>query len=100
MKRISKILNLIYLVWTIVILTLIFCGKVTFGQGIGDFFYLVILIVSQIVFGYLFFKSLRNKIDLSIVIPVLQIIIVLLFTLKMTIWRGIEYPWNGNVFFE
>jgi len=100
MKRILNLCIVLYLLWTFSILILIFSGKVTFGQGLGDLFYLVLLIIMQIFFGYLFYLNIKGKINFPLVISLLLIIILILFTLKMTIWRGIEYPWNGNVFYE
>jgi uncharacterized membrane protein YfcA len=100
MKQFSNIFCFLYLIWNIGILVGIFGGKVTFGQGIGDFFYLVILIILLIVFAYYFFLDIKKKKSLPTLIFLFQVIVITLFTLKMTIWRGIEYPWNGSVFFE
>ena len=41
MKRILNLCSVLFLIWTISILILIFTGKVTFGQGLGDLFYLI-----------------------------------------------------------
>jgi hypothetical protein len=100
MKRILNFCSVLYLIWTISILILIFGGKVTFGQGVGDLFYLILLTILQISFGYLFYLNIKGRINFPLVISLLLIIIVILFTLKMTIWRGIEYPWNGDILFQ
>lgn len=100
MKRILNLCSVLYLIWTFSIFILIFSGKVTFGQGLGDLFYLVLLTIMQIFFGYLFYLNFKGRINFPLVISLLLIIILILFTLKMTIWRGIEYPWNGNIFYE
>jgi hypothetical protein len=100
MKRILNFCNILYLIWTISILILIFNGKVTFGQGLGDLFYLILVIILQIFFGYLFYLNIKGRMNFPLIISLLLIIIVTLFTLKMTIWRGIEYSWNGNILFK
>ena len=100
MKRFSSTFCFLYFIWTIAILTGIFNGKITFGQGIGDFFYLVLLIILQIAFAYYFFINNKKENNLPTFIFLFQVIVIILFTLKMTIWRGIEYPWNGSIFFE
>lgn len=100
MKRILNLCNVLYLIWTISILILIFCGKAVFGQGLGDLFYLILIIILQIVFGYVFYLNYTEKINFPILMIILLILIPILFTLKMTIWRGSEYPWNGIFFFE
>lgn len=81
-------------------LVLIFSGKIVFGQGMGDLFYLILLIILQIIFGYIFFLNIKKKVTFPIIMAILLIVCVLLFTLKMTVYRGIEYPWNGSLFFE
>jgi hypothetical protein len=100
MKRILNFCSVLYLIWTISTLILIFSGKVTFGHGLGDLFYLILLTILQIFFGYLFYLNIKWRKKIQVVISLLLIIIVILFTLKMTIWRGIEYPWNGNILFQ
>jgi hypothetical protein len=100
MKRILNFCSILYLIWTISILILIFSGKATFGQGLGDLLYLILLTILQIFFCYLFYLNIKGRINFPLVISLLLIIIVILFTLKMTIWRGIEYPWNGNILFQ
>ncbi len=100
MRKVLNICSVLYFIWTSIILTLIFNGKIVFGQGIGDMFYVILLVILQIIFGYIFFLNIKKKVTLPLIVTILLIVCVLLFTLKMTIYRGIEYPWNGSVFFE
>lgn len=100
MKQILNICSIVYLIWTITILTLSLMGKVVFGQGAGDLFYLILLVLLQIISGYIFFRNLKGSIGFPLLISFLLIVSMVLFSLKMTIWRGLEYPWNGSVFFE
>ena len=102
MRRVFNTSSVLYFIWSLTILSFIFGGKIVFGQGIGDMFYLILLLVLQIIFGYVFFLNIKNKVALPKIklVTILLIVFVLLFTLKMTIYRGMEYPWNGNFFFE
>ena len=101
MNKIQNVFSILFLVWILSMLTLILCGKVTFGHGIGDLLYLFLLVIFLIVFLFFFFSNLKRKIKMPILISFLTfLIIMLLFTLKMTIWRGVEYPWNGQIFYK
>lgn len=100
MKRILNIGSILHFVWTLIMLIFIFSGKIVFGQGMGDMGYVVLLVILQTIFGYVFFLNIRSKIGFPLLMTILLVVCVLLFTLKMTIYRGLEYPWNGNVFFE
>ena len=81
-------------------LSLILIGKITFGQGLGDFYYLILLLLLLIVFVYIFLKNSKKKRSLPLFVSIIQFLIIALFILKITIWRGIEYPWNGFIFYE
>lgn len=81
-------------------LFLIFRGKVTFGQGIGDLFYLLLLVIFEISYLVIIYKNFKTKISPLLIYSIVAITIIILFTLKMTFYRGIEYPWNGKIFFE
>ena len=72
-------------------------GRVRFGHGLGDmiyhlFIYLGVLL-SLIHFVY-FRKKGGNH---AYVFTALLIAFFVLVILKMTLWRGSEYAWNGKV---
>lgn len=75
-------------------------GKITFGQGLGDMFYVILLMSLMIFYAVVLYKNIQGRINQQIILSVVSILFIILFTLKMTIYRGIEYPWNGNIFFQ
>ena len=80
------------------ILTIIsLMGRIRFGHGLGDmiyhpFIYLGVLL--SLINFTLFRKKQSNVVYLSTTL--LTSFFVLIF-LKMTIWRGPEYSWNGDI---
>lgn len=78
----------------------IFGFGIAFGFGLGDLFYftLVCLVtVAHIIWTIV----IRKKAASSFIAPILIFSTTsILFSLKATIWRGIEYPWsNGHLFY-
>lgn len=100
MRRFLNFLGITFIIWTTLILLLIFQGKVTFGHGLGDLFYVMFLVIVAFLYIIIIYKNLKKKINPLLIYSIAPIIIIILFTLKMTIYRGIEYPWNGKIFFN
>jgi len=76
----------------------IFLGFLTFGYGLGDLYYLCSIILIMIINAYLCFtkkygKQRSNFFKINYVIFVF--IIIVFFVLRLTYFRGTEYPWNG-----
>jgi hypothetical protein len=75
---------------------------VAFGEGLGDLFpyaLLYILTTTHIVLTILIY---RNKVKRE-TLPMLVFfytIIMIIFSLRGTIYRGHEYPWNGKIFYK
>ena len=96
-KVIVKSLYLLYLVLTILIVSFVIKGRLTFGVGLGDLFYLVLIIISDIfIIGYYFIRHKKPKWEKYIIIIFTLFLFFML--LNLTIWRGLEYPWNGKFF--
>lgn len=102
----GKGLNWLYS-FSIVICTLIASGvlleKLSFGLGLGDLGMLIAILLFLIVSGVLVF--LKSKFSKKIkkwnlIIGVLMIIGIVYFLLSITIWRGAEIPWDGNMFIK
>ena len=77
-------------------------GFITFGYGLGDWQYLIWLIVLLIIISIATHSIIKTS-KMEPVIPLLLIFIVILilfFTLKITILRGPEYKWNNNIFYN
>ncbi|MEZ4805206.1 MAG: hypothetical protein R2852_06920 [Bacteroidia bacterium] len=82
---------------------LVLFGRPTFGQGLGDLFYLLLIVLSiltQLIATFLV-KSKLNTSQRTLwyfVIGTLFLIVAIKFTWDFTYGRGIEYRWNGSVF--
>lgn len=102
MKYILNVIFFCYLVWTICIIVLNLNANITFGRGLGDIFYLIELIVISIILAVAFFKVKKhteNKFAVML-LCIIMVLTIIFFLLKLTIWRGAEYIWNGNIFLE
>ena len=97
-----------YLIWLISLIFLSMTAVITFGHGLGDLYDLINLVILStvlFVFYFIIFKIFKNK--SSKILNLLKIIyylyitfIIILFSLKLTLFRGSEYSWNGNIFFK
>lgn len=94
-----------YCLWTIILLIIVylnFKGKVHFGWGLGDIIISAfIIIIVILVDGALFMKT-NNPIgrNFEIFIHSVAILFLVYILLKMTILRGGESPWDGQIFFK
>ncbi len=101
MKQISRIAFFSYLLWVSIVVFLNFKGDITFGHGLGDLYYLI-FIVSLTILSLIFYVRINkgnfaNKKMIYLFIVYL-IVIVVSFCLKLTLFRGAEFPWDGNIF--
>ncbi|WP_338791284.1 hypothetical protein [Bernardetia sp. MNP-M8] len=78
----------------IVIVILVMIGKMTFGYGLGDLFYIGLVAVSLIMntFYLLIYKKRLN------IIALINLCLFLYYILNLTVMRGVENPWNGSLF--
>ncbi|MFP7658013.1 hypothetical protein [Chryseobacterium proteolyticum] len=101
MNYLWKRFNLIILIFLIIISLLgTFYKHISFGWGLGDLVGYAILYLTTIIhliFTLIFRKKSNSFHAILTLIFLIQTIIIVL---KATIWRGSEYPWNGNVFYE
>ncbi|MCH2231835.1 MAG: hypothetical protein MK105_15985 [Crocinitomicaceae bacterium] len=72
-------------------------GRIRFGHGLGDMIYHP-LIYLGILLSLINFAIFRNKQSNVVYLStaILTSFFVLIF-LKMTLWRGPEYSWNGDI---
>ena len=100
MKQISRIAFFSYILWVSFVVFLNFKGDIAFGHGLGDLYYLIFIIfltVLSLIFYVRIKKNFDNKKMIYLFIVYL-IVIVVSFCLKLTLFRGGEYPWDGKVF--
>jgi len=99
-------LNLIILTVSLLYLVLVTIGVfnscLTFGHGLGDLGMILILALLNLtlVAVYIIAKRNSNLIKILTVFNGLTAVLAIVyFTLSLTIWRGVELPWNGNLFY-
>ena len=100
MKQISRIVFFSYLLWFSFVVFLNLKGDITFGHALGDLYYLI-FIVSSTILSLIFYLRINkghlynNKIIYLFIVYL--IVIVVSFSLKLTLFRGSEFPWDGNI---
>jgi ABC-type transport system involved in cytochrome c biogenesis permease component len=97
--------------WKIANLTILFCQflictlgtfykHIAFGWGLGDILWYV-LIYFLLTLNIIRTIKSKNKSSRQFrVMTLIFFILTVLICLKATIWRGIEYPWNGQIFYN
>lgn len=96
---IARIANHLYYGFTVYIVFICLCvvtGALTFGHGLGDMYYLIGVGLAFILISIMKFADKSNIAGLFIVIAI--ILISVSVGLKLTIWRGVEYSWDGHIF--
>lgn len=90
-----------YLFYSLIIILGLLCDKLSFGLGLGDLGMIIIfagllIFISAYVIWRVYLKKEVSYWDFVVIGIMLTILIY--FTLSLTIWRGVEKPWNGNIF--
>lgn len=88
-----------FVLWVTLLTCLDVIGVVTFGHGLGDIFFLLALIVWLLITIIYWVKRriLPSRKAVAVVV-LMAVLTIVLSTLKMTVFRGPEYPWNGQLF--
>ena len=91
-----------YIVYTVVSIFIVsgsLLGYLSFGYGLGDIMYLIITAILWIIITILVLVNRKAEKSSSLVILTVTMIICIVFLiLKITIDRGPEYRWNGDLF--
>lgn len=101
MTRLSTTIFYIYAAVCIFIVLGSLLGYITFGYGLGDGLYIVFTL--SFLIGACILKAFidRNSDEtLHIVFAILMIAIMIFLILKITLLRGVEYRWNGKLFYD
>ena len=75
-------------------------GVISFGHGLGDAYYLICLLILSIIASVVkfnFFKIIIQDKKKGLLFLICLLLILLAFSLKLTILRGAETPWDGNI---
>jgi hypothetical protein len=100
----GKNLNYIYGCYVLVsILSIIgvFSGKLSFGLGLGDLGIIIITIIVLILGGFLVYFKTNISTFISqwnLIASILLLLFIIYLVLSLTVLRGVENPWKGNVF--
>ncbi len=92
----KPIAYILFSIWTSLVAIGILMGRLSFGKGIGDTVYLIFLIIVFLICTYIHFKKVLPEKILRFIL----IAIMVLLTLKLSIYRGMENPWNGSIFIQ
>jgi hypothetical protein len=94
MKNIALLLPLLIFG---ILFGLLLNGNIRFGHGFGDVFYYSFIILGLILSLINYFILKMKKIIYAYFTVCIFIIYAVLIFMKMTVWRGPEYLWNGDV---
>lgn len=75
-----------------------FYKHLAFGCGLGDLLWHGIMYLLLTIHLILTLRY-RNHDNSLKIIAIAFFILIILICLKATIWRGVEYPWNGKIFY-
>jgi hypothetical protein len=100
--KLNQTILVVSLVYLLLVTIGVFNSCLTFGHGLGDLGMLLILIFlnSIVISTYLILKRKPNWLKgLTVFNSVTVFLSIIYFTLSLTILRGAELPWNGNLFY-
>jgi hypothetical protein len=89
----------LYLFFFILILAGVLMGKLSFGLGLGDIGIIVVNIVVVILGGLGVYYRLKLG-SWNILIALFFMAILIYLLLSLTFLRGVENPWDGNIFIK
>jgi hypothetical protein len=99
LNRLVLISYSLFLILSITIVVFNFRGDISFGYGLGDLRSLLILAVLNLVVIPLYLivrrKSTGREIRYWFIIGL--VIIMVIACLKISVFRGPEFPWNGSI---
>lgn len=89
-----------YLVIIVLIVILVMNANMTFGHGMGDIYYLGFILFIGIIASLIWFIILKKNFSkiANAIFYCFLVVELILIIIKLTILRGAEYPWNGNLF--
>lgn len=102
--KIAIFYNWIIFSYLVLVTLLALTGKLAFGHGLGDLFYLIasgVFAVSQLITTVIIQRKKNGhfKPTMFYLCGTIFLLTALFLTWKFTIGRGPEYSWNGNIFY-
>lgn len=98
--QISRTLNLLVLIYMAFVTITALLGKIVFGHGLGDIFYIgicITLVVVHTIATRLISKYYKEPMAF-LTCGIIALVFACLITYKFTFGRGLENSWDGNVF--
>ena len=100
--KILRLINWILLLYLSTVIILALNGNVTFGYGLGDLIFIVILVIVTMLYLILIlcFKQARftsYQLQINLVLGIIYLLIAILTTYEITLGRGPENSWKGNI---
>jgi heme/copper-type cytochrome/quinol oxidase subunit 4 len=91
---------LIYLLFTVSIILLNVYGYISFGYGLGDVFSLGVIFLIAVFLSFIYIIEVRklNKPLGKLIFMGVLLADIIVIVLYLTIFRGPEFPWHGNLF--
>ena len=77
-----------------------FFKHIAFGWGLGDMLWYGLMYLLLIVHFILTITSGNKTLKRFQLMTIIFLTATIMICLKATIWRGIEYPWNGKLFYD
>jgi len=78
-------------------------GKIAFGHGLGDIFNIILLwglTLIYLIYVLLFVSKLKFESITLLIHNLMFTFFTIWICLEATIWRGSEYKWNGEWFYN
>lgn len=94
MKKLIKIVPILILGLISILLQ---TGKVRFGYGLGDIVYHGITYIALIMYSIILFFGEQIPERIKMLFIILFLLFSIYLMLSMSIWRGGEYKWDGNI---
>jgi len=101
MKLFWGIINGIILLFQIIICGLgTFYKHIPFGAGLGDMVWYLLMYGLLILHIILTITSWKKHYNHFLILTIIFLITTIFICLQATIFRGGEYPWNGEIFYH
>ena len=101
MIRIWKITNLIILfIQSVICLLGTFYKHIAFGWGLGDILWYGLMYLLLFTHLVLSIKGKKKTKSYFQILTTIFLVTTIFICLQATIWRDVEYPWNGKIFYD
>src|SRR5690554_1994717 len=93
--RMQKAIRILPLIILVMLSLFSMSGRVRFGLGLGDIIYHGLIYLGLLIYGIFLFVTKETAKKRYLIFPIIVIGYCGYLILMMTIWRGVEYRWDG-----